>query len=75
MSVFNTPRKFVRSLEQQSSSKKKCRKWQSRGELADSAEANYDNLNAIDWNMNLSPVANGTVNDSTGGDNRHMIIA
>ena len=70
MSVFNTPRKFVRSLEQQSSSKNTCRKLQSRGELA---EANHGNLNAIDWNMNLSPVSNGTVNESMGGDNRHMI--
>ena len=68
MSVFNTPRKFVRSLEQQSSSKNTCRKLQSRGELADSAEANLDNLNAIEW-------TNGTVNESTGGDNRHMITA
>jgi len=75
MSVFNTPRKFVRSLEQQSSSKNTCRKLQSRGELAYSVEANHDNLNAIDWNMNLSPAANGTVNDSMGGNNRHMITA
>ena len=73
MSVFNTPRKFVRSLEQQSSSKNTCRKLQSKGELADFAEANHDNLNAIDWNMNLSPAANGTVNESMGGYNRHMI--
>ena len=43
---------------------KTCRKLQSRGELVDSAEANHDNLNAIDWNMNLSPAANGTVNDN-----------
>ena len=48
MSVFNTPRKFVRSPEQQFSSKTTCRKLQSRGELADSTEANHDNLNAID---------------------------
>ena len=69
MSVFNTPRKFVRSLEQQSSPKNTCRKLQSRGELADSAEANHDNLNAIDWNMNLTSATNGTVNKSMGGDN------
>ena len=50
MSVFNTPRKFVRSLEQQSSSKNTCRKLESSGELADSAEANHDNLNAMEYN-------------------------
>ena len=55
--------------------KNTCRKLQSRGELADSVEANHDNLNAIDWNMNLSQATNGTINESMGGDNRHMIPA
>lgn len=75
MSVFNTPSSFVRSLEQQSSSKNTCRKLQSRGEFADCAESNHDNLNEIDWTMNLSPAANGAVNESRGGDHRQMITA
>jgi hypothetical protein len=74
-SVFNTPRTIVRSLEQHSSSENTYRKLQCRKEFADSADANYDNLNETNWTMNLSPAANDAVDESGGGDHGQMISA